>query len=97
MKKICIATLLMIAVVTIASLLVYAAVTYTDNEQMILDEILPQYEWEAYAYDIRELTKVPSNGKAYYIATFYTEQGKFEFLVEVDGDDVDEELIEVTK
>ena len=63
------------------------------QEQRILDEILPQYEWEAYAYEIRELTKAPSDGKAYYIATFYTDQGKFEFLCAVTKDDVDVELL----
>ena len=89
-----IATLLVIAVVTTsASLLVYAAMTDTDNEQMILDEILPQYEWENYAYDIREITKVPADGKKYYTATFYTGDGKYEFLVVVEGDDVDEEMV----
>lgn len=65
------------------------------HEQMILDEILPQYEWENYAYKIEELTC--KEHRKLYVATFYTEQGKFEFLVEVDGDDVDEELIEVTR
>lgn len=98
MKNICISILFVIAVFAVAvstSLLVYASVTDNDDdEQMILDEILPQYEWENYAYKIEELT---CKGRKLYVATFYTEQGKFEFLVEVDGDDVDEELIEVTK
>lgn len=66
------------------------------DEQRIVKEIYPQYEWEKYAYKIEELT-FPQGEHRYYVATFYTDQGKYEFLVEVDGDDVDEELIEVTK
>jgi len=65
------------------------------DEYKIIKEILPQYEWENYAYKIEELTC--KEHRKLYVATFYTEQGKFEFLVEVDGDDVDAELIEVTK
>lgn len=59
-------------------------------EQMILDEIVPQYEWENYAYKIEELT---CKGRKLYVVTFYTDEGKFEFIVAVNGTDVDEELI----
>lgn len=63
------------------------------HEQMILDEIIPQYEWTVYAYNIQKLAKVPADEKEYYAATFYTDEGKFEFIVAVNGTDVDEELI----
>lgn len=94
MKKICIVILLVAVVAATLIVVAYAAKNERATpEQMILDEIVPQYEWTVYAYNIQKLAKVPADEKEYYAVTFYTDEGKFEFIVAVNGTDVDEELI----
>ena len=93
MKKICMILALFLIVACVVAMLGVSKHAADTPEKMILCEILPQYEWQAYAYDSRKLSKEPNDGRNYYIAVFYTDVGKFEFLCVINGDDVDEELV----